>query len=947
MLMNTKSWMLSNRIVAGICLGSMLFASIATPALALYQAPTISQFIFAKVGDQTTGKSFNITITAQDSSGATLLSYTGTVALTVSGTGCTIAPKTSNAFVGGILTQGVSITGCSGTRSITAKDSGTTGVTGSSNSFALKLSTEDAIWGMLGKDALAITKVALACYAKKLKSGLKNLTSVTQAQNLEDKATSLVDKEVPTHDKKTKQEIQDEDCAKKIEKAAAQIILKSLTDATVNWINHGFKNWLPTGTQAGDMDSAFPKDPQALLKSIGDQAVKDFSSAIGFDSTKFPFGKDFVQGLTGSLNSTFESSMQSTLNNTINGQSGGSDSNASEKFNDDFSYGGYDAFLAQLDPKNNPYGFQMKAQDELARRTKDTGLSTAQNVKDQLQRNNGLLDMRECVEYAPSATAPTTLTNSTPDAWGGTSGLTGETTPSISGAPVVASPGNASEDCIKWATTTPGSAVKTAMDKSIGSDYDQLGIGQDLEASLTAIFNALMKQLFSKGLSAFTTADLNTSGNNTTGSPYAGGTFNILTDIPTTIATQDEMKNTLLAENDTSAQLIAAIYRLDLCIPGPHPSWDTASDARASSLMGYLPSDADHSPSGSWSQAADKINTLLGTTVVGNGLLTERTGNTAFYNASGTTLEQKNARMYGVLFYLITGIMQSDLPVPLVLGTGGLTSDTGPYTLTTSSDFTNALQKLYDSYKTTTNHTFTTTTLPSQALTATAEYNRLPGYQQIPTDNQSVIDSVAGVDAQLASLQTQVAPIYAQVQADAKYKTQLAAVQAGGDPSALLAALAADPNYASFNDAVTVYQTIDPQLVTSTDVNLSKAGLADLKARLNLLTNPTGLIASCVSETSQSSYAFSTARIAYPNALSTNPDNLKISNAFLPGAFGAIGNGTNPLSKSSYPATGSTTSAFGGSPVTCPTTSTDTSSTLCPTSSDASDYLFEQVLGVY
>ena len=71
-------------------------------------ASSLSQFVFSTISSpQTAGKAFSITITAKDSSGNTVTSYTGTNTLTVpSGT---ISPTSTTAFASGIWTGQVTL----------------------------------------------------------------------------------------------------------------------------------------------------------------------------------------------------------------------------------------------------------------------------------------------------------------------------------------------------------------------------------------------------------------------------------------------------------------------------------------------------------------------------------------------------------------------------------------------------------------------------------------------------------------------------------------------------------------------------------------------------------------------------------------------------------------------------------------------------------------------
>ena len=104
-------------------------------ALASMQAKaqgTVDKFGFNAVSSpQTAGTSFSVTITALDSLGDAVTSYTGTPFLSdLSGT---ISPTSSLAFVGGVWIGSVTVTSA-GPDSITATDGA---ITGTSNMFTV------------------------------------------------------------------------------------------------------------------------------------------------------------------------------------------------------------------------------------------------------------------------------------------------------------------------------------------------------------------------------------------------------------------------------------------------------------------------------------------------------------------------------------------------------------------------------------------------------------------------------------------------------------------------------------------------------------------------------------------------------------------------------------------------------------------------------------------
>jgi hypothetical protein len=103
-----------------------VFTATATPG-------PVHHFTFAAIGDQVETYAFTITVTAEDAFGNTVIAYTAPVALT--DTTGTINPPLSGSFVGGVLTQAVTINAEGTGVSITATHTTTPTVAGASNPF--------------------------------------------------------------------------------------------------------------------------------------------------------------------------------------------------------------------------------------------------------------------------------------------------------------------------------------------------------------------------------------------------------------------------------------------------------------------------------------------------------------------------------------------------------------------------------------------------------------------------------------------------------------------------------------------------------------------------------------------------------------------------------------------------------------------------------------------
>jgi hypothetical protein len=497
----------------------------------------------------------------------------------------------------------------------------------------------------------AIAAVSISCRKDQIARGMKTLFK-TQAKSTVKKVAG---QSVPVSDvdnlKANSQAAASSEattrkltCTNAIEKVVAQIVLKKLTLATVNWINRGF--------QGGG--SLFPKDPSSFFQELHDQLVQKFVLSIGFDPKNYPFGRIVLQSLINNISSTFEMNAAYSLNQVIAWQYPGMDN---YDFRLDLAIGGWDAFLAQQLSNNNPYGFMFAAQDELAARTQYTSYSPAQDLQNQLTRSGGFLDLKRCV--APLS-------------------ATGEDAPAIAAQArkdlekVQLTPGNEEainsykllieqHTCVRWETQTPGSIISSSLTEALGSPFRQLELGQDLTTSLTAIFNALTNQLVHKGLSYISEKGVGKSETSSTKdytnnqsyglsnvSTKTNGfndddpatwqseddTFNVFADIPRLIKNEtndptaanfdstrpEGYQQMLKKQNAKTTELISAIYTLDYCLPGPNPIWETTSQiALEEKLNGMSGVSADRTflginTSGD-NHKADVFGTLVGNAI--------------------------------------------------------------------------------------------------------------------------------------------------------------------------------------------------------------------------------------------------------------------------------------------------------------------------------------------
>ena len=354
-------------------------------------------------------------------------------------------------------------------------------------------------------------------------------------------------------------------CITPIERAAAQVILNTITTATINMIN------------TGNMGNPFyDQNPQSDLQKMQTKGLLDFAVTIS-DTTKFPFGKDILKQTLGNYNSSYSTKGASDLGASI---SINYPSLTAKDFGLNLASGGWDAFESGLKPNNNAIGANFQAQEHLDVVLDGTQYSPGQALKDELNWGKGFLSQTKCLDPGFDPTGTST--------------------------------------CVHTQIVTPGSQIADSLNTALGAQTQQLVSGQQLDASITAIFNAMINKLLQNGLSSLTDSTGNNSASDSTssdstltaqatvtGNATAGGlcgvtdstdwykeypTFNIFNDIgddinptapstdvngnPITLHTglyarEGQLRQVLVEQDKTLDWIIKAVYILDMCIPGP------------------------------------------------------------------------------------------------------------------------------------------------------------------------------------------------------------------------------------------------------------------------------------------------------------------------------------------------------------------------------------------
>jgi hypothetical protein len=353
-----------------------------------------------------------------------------------------------------------------------------------------------------------------------------------------------------------------EECLNGLAYRVAKFALAKLTEQTVNWINTGFNG-----------DPFFVRDPESYFKSIADQEINSILGPISKyqDLKKYPYGRDFAKSFLQNRANNYNNYSQSNLNSYLR------ENQTPAQYARNFSSGGWDGWLGLTqNPANNPLGFGMITSQEIA----DRQARSAQQTLNELNWGDGFLSQKKCVE-------PKDYTNSKAK----------------------------DKPCTKWETVTPGIAISGQLSKVMGTSYNQLEMADQINESMSLVFDALTNQAMLWGVSklstkrdnSFTTfggvgsnriynntgeditstTGANISSGNSLNSPQSSGWFNQSEEFDITgvknrsnnlavvLENQKSYKKELSNTVEVIPNILPNVGELDYCIPGPNPNWTT------------------------------------------------------------------------------------------------------------------------------------------------------------------------------------------------------------------------------------------------------------------------------------------------------------------------------------------------------------------------------------
>jgi len=181
---------------------------------------------------------------------------------------------------------------------------------------------------------------------------------------------------VQTSDAKTQAALatqnQTTNCLDGVAYAVAKNALAQITNKTLNWVNTGLNG-----------NPLYVQNVGSYLNSIQSQQTSTFLATV--QSSDPIFGNALRSSITLGVTGKNDGLINTPLNTP--------QAQAYNSFQTDFTNGGWDALL---NPAYNPIGAYFNAVDTLNNNVQ-TNQTAAQN---EIQRNNGFLDMKHCVQYA-------------------------------------------------------------------------------------------------------------------------------------------------------------------------------------------------------------------------------------------------------------------------------------------------------------------------------------------------------------------------------------------------------------------------------------------------------------------------------------------------------------------------------------------------------------------
>lgn len=424
---------------------------------------------------------------------------------------------------------------------------------------------------------------------------------------------------VPTTDSAATEELKSgnkrEQCLNGVAYGVAKNLLQNLSNKTINWAKTGFNG-----------NPFYVRDIDSYMKSVSDEKINDYLKNV--PSSDPVFGIALRSAITKQVTGYSDGRISKVMDTP--------EAKQYQDFQSDFTQGGWNAFL---NPHNNAVGAFFNAVDTLSVDIENQ----KQNITQDLVQGNGFLSMKKCAEYE----APRTASNGTTDKASCVADYTSkkaaeEATCQAKSNQILRdgcmqtvqtkyqtmfgtcdvlpdgldASGNTAQKCIRYETVTPGQLISTQVSAVVNSPVNQLIAADSINEVLGGFFDSLMNRLFSQGLgglggtgttknsgvgigsnvvtgsngqalAGFAEAQSNLGFQNSCSTGYSGD-FDISRpqQLRAIIKTQKDYLNSITDNNVIIASLVPSLGKLDYCIPGPNPTWQSGLQENYDTFLG-------------------------------------------------------------------------------------------------------------------------------------------------------------------------------------------------------------------------------------------------------------------------------------------------------------------------------------------------------------------------
>ncbi len=402
--------------------------------------------------------------------------------------------------------------------------------------------------------------------------------------------------DVPTNDTSTQGEVSQvkkeekkanrtTECLNGVAYAVAKTLLQQVSNKTLNWVNKGLGG-----------NPLYVQDLSSNLRTIRDEKLQTYLNTVNDENPIF--GNAIRSAVTQQVTGISDGYLNKPMNTP--------EAKQYQAFQQNFSSGGWGALLNM---NNNPVGALFNSSDKIAG---SIGIEQ-KNRTDEVQRNNGFLDMRQCVEYKEKPTNEEVTCNGgipKSDLPAGTACYPDITTTTDSVS---------TRECLRYKTVTPGSVISDQVKNVLGSNTRQLELADSINEVLGAFFDQLINNLFQRGLASLqgggsknggvgngfgsfgsnvviatngsvigNGASSNVFGYRNPGSGYDVQDFDISRPqmLRSVLQAQYNFLNASKDSQIAMRSVVPTLGALDYCIPGPNPTWADGLDTNFQNFIG-------------------------------------------------------------------------------------------------------------------------------------------------------------------------------------------------------------------------------------------------------------------------------------------------------------------------------------------------------------------------